>query len=144
VKSGPHCCGHLKIYALDGQVIGTAIDFKVSLRNQKRRVSLEFKLSEVQLWLTKFSRWETIQSYISEAFKLSQGSRLVLSVIDWDQAEITMYVRYPWFCLIMIETLCRGSPLSWSIFISLIADEASSRKSANINISHINGICVNE
>jgi hypothetical protein len=97
VKSGPHCCGNLKLCALDDQVIGTVIDFKVSLRNQKRRVSLEFRFSEVQLWLTKFSRWETIQNYINEAFKLSQGSRLVLSVIDWDQAEIMMYVRYTRF-----------------------------------------------
>jgi hypothetical protein len=144
VKSGPHCCGDLKLFALDGQVIGTAIDFKVSLRNQKRRVSLEFRLSEVQLWLTKFSRWETIQNHISQAFKLNRGSRLVLSVIDWDQAEIMMYVRYTWFRLIVIETLCRGSPLSWSIFISLISHDASSRKSVNINISHINGIRVNE
>jgi hypothetical protein len=97
VKTGPHCCGDLKLCALDGQVIGTAIDFKVSLKNQKRRVSLEFRSSEVHLWLTKFSRWETIQNYISEAFKLNQGSRLVLSVIDWDQAEIMMYVRYTRF-----------------------------------------------
>jgi hypothetical protein len=94
VKSGPHCCGDLKLSALGGQVIGTAIDFKVSLRNQKRRVSLEFRLSEVQLWLTKFSRWETTQNHISQAFKLNRGSRFVLSVIDWDQAEIMMYVRY--------------------------------------------------
>jgi hypothetical protein len=97
VKSGPHCCGNLKLCALDGQVIGTAIDFKVSLRNQKRRVSLEFRSSEVQLWANKFSQWETIQNHINQAFKLNRGSRLVLSVIDWDQAEIMMYVRYTTF-----------------------------------------------
>jgi hypothetical protein len=82
VKRGPHGCGDLKLCAIDLSFI----DFKVSLRNKKKRILLPFKCSEPELWV---SQWQDIQSFICEAFELSQGSRLVLSVV-WDQDEIVM------------------------------------------------------
>jgi hypothetical protein len=51
------------------------------------RIPLQFKYFEPELWV---SQWQTIQDSICEAFELSQGSRLVLSITDWDQDEIIM------------------------------------------------------
>jgi len=84
--------------------------------------------------------WDDIQLGVSQAFGLAKGSRVVFSVIDDEDDEITMCgLCWSIVSLCCADLLPRCDSFSWKLLLSILAIAPQSPKPVRIYITSVNG-----